>query len=687
MFLPRSRFAAAMTVCALALASLPGRGGEAVQGSPAGQAPAAATHPDESAFREAVTPFLEANCYGCHGYGGADGGVSLDTLGGATDEKPAPIDAILAERTTWVAVWRNLRGHTMPPASEVRPEAAEQQRVQDWIARAVFRLDPANPDPGKPVLRRLNRHEYRQTVNDLLGIDYDTHEAFPPDDTGYGFDTVGEALAVSPLLVEKTHEAADEIASQVVARELGGGEPRRFVLAGALPDRPAERREAIAAALGKFAARAFRRPVEEETLAALVEIATGDGLEAPPGPGLERALAAILSSPRFLFRDEGPAAEATSVAGATSAPLESFALASRLSYFLWSTFPDERLTQLAASGELAAQFDTEVDRMVADGRSVRFVESFVGQWLATREVPAMNIDAYAVLGEAHGDPYERFNGEVRDGMKRETEALFAHVLAEDLAPTELLTARYTFLTPALAEFYGVGHRIPEGTGQWDVVRVELPPESHRRGVLTHGSFLVATSNPTRTSPVKRGLFVLDNVLGVPPPPPPPDVPDLESAKSATGDGATARQLMEAHRADPLCASCHARMDPIGLALEGYNAVGLFRADEGGKPIDTSGRLVTGEEFHSADELAEVLATSRRSDFLRCLTEKLLVYAVGRGVEYYDAPTVDAIVASMERDGGGLRRLLREVVASPAFQRVRLVEAEPQDAAPDQQEGT
>jgi hypothetical protein len=170
--------------------------------------------------------------------------------------------------------------------------------------------------------------------------------------------------------------------------------------------------------------------------------------------------------------------------------------------------------------------------------------------------------------------------------------------------------------------------------------------------------------------VKRGLFVLDNLLGSPPPPPPPGVPELEAAKAAAGDTATARQLMEAHRANPVCASCHERMDPLGLALEGFNAVGLHRTDDRGAPIDTAGRLATGEEFSSAEELAEALATSRRQDFLRCLTEKLMTYAVGRGVEYYDTPTIDAIVERAEREQLGLRSLVQQVVASAAFVRVR-----------------
>jgi hypothetical protein len=632
------------------------------------------------AYRDTVTPFLEAHCYACHGHGGEDGGVALDTVGGATGEKPAPLDAVIAERKTWIAVWKNLRAHTMPPASEERPDANEQRVVSDWIERAVLRLDAQRPDPGRPVLRRLNRDEYRYTVFDLLGIEYDTHEEFPPDDTGYGFDTVGEALATSPLLVEKTQESAEHIAHRAVSAEMASGKPGPLLLDGPLPDDPAERRAAVEQSLRRFASRAFRRPVDDETLAAIVELAAlADASTAEEATrALERGVAAVLASPRFLFRFE-QAPEAP-IDNEFSAPVDPYALATRLSYFLWSSLPDQRLLDLAASGELPAKLDEEVDRMLGDWRSHRFVESFVGQWLAVRDVQTIHIEPWAILGNKDGDPHDRFSWEVRDGMKRETESLFRHVLAEDLPPIELLTARYTFVTPKLAKFYGLEVEFPEGTKDWDVVRVDLPPESHRRGVLTHGSLLVVTSNPTRTSPVKRGLFVLDNLLGTPPPPAPPNVPQLEAAKQSLGEGATARQLMEAHRADPLCASCHQRMDPIGLTLENFNAVGLYRDAEGGKPIDSAGRLVTGEEFSSADRLAEVLATARREDFLRCLTEKLMTYAVGRGVEYYDAPAIDSIVAGLG-DSGGLRRLVCAVVASAPFQRVRLPQPDATSSEP------
>jgi hypothetical protein len=245
-------------------------------------------------------------------------------------------------------------------------------------------------------------------------------------------------------------------------------------------------------------------------------------------------------------------------------------------------------------------------------------------------------------------------------MRAETELFFEHILRQDRPVTELLVSDYTFLNQALAEFYGV----PGVTGP-EMQKVALPAGSHRGGILTHGSMLLVTSNPTRTSPVKRGLFVLENLLGTPPPPPPVNVPPLEAA----GDGKkpmTVREMMQVHREDPLCHSCHARMDPVGLALERYNAIGQYRETELGQPIEVAGNLITGEAFSSVEELAQLLATERRADFYRCLSEKLFICALGRGPEYFDRPLIRDLANSLERNDGRLRPLIRTLIESPAF---------------------
>jgi hypothetical protein len=254
---------------------------------------------------------------------------------------------------------------------------------------------------------------------------------------------------------------------------------------------------------------------------------------------------------------------------------------------------------------------------------------------------------------------------VRAAMKEETEALFSHVLREKLPLVELLTAKYTFLNEKLAGYYGV-----PGVQGAQIRRVDLPEGSPRLGgILTQGSTLLVTSNPTRTSPVKRGLFILDNILGSPPPPPPANVPQLEAVKKR-GSKMTMREAMELHRKEPLCASCHARMDPLGLALENFTAAGSYREKDGDKPVDTAGKLITGEVFSTPADLSRIIAEARREDFYRCVAEKLLTYALGRGLEYYDTVTVAGIVEQFKREQGTLRALIDAVVESAPFQKRR-----------------
>jgi hypothetical protein len=251
-------------------------------------------------------------------------------------------------------------------------------------------------------------------------------------------------------------------------------------------------------------------------------------------------------------------------------------------------------------------------------------------------------------------------------MRQETQMFFNHVFHENRSVLEFLDSDYTFLNERLAQHYD----IPDVKGP-DMRRVTLPKDSPRGGVLTHAAVLMVTSNPTRTSPVKRGLFVLDNILGTPAPPPPPDVPQLEEAiKEFKGKEPTVRQLLEIHRSKPLCNACHSRMDPLGLGLENFNALGMWRDKENGQPIDAAGKLLTGETFDGLSGLKKILIQDRRRDFYRCLTEKLLIYAVGRGLEYYDVATVDIIAERLEQEEGRFDALLMGVVESVPFQKRR-----------------
>jgi hypothetical protein len=372
--------------------------------------------------------------------------------------------------------------------------------------------------------------------------------------------------------------------------------------------------------------------------------------------------------------------------------------------------PDEELTRLADEGRLRRNLPAQLERMLADKRSKEFVRNFTGQWLRARDIDNVQIDDRAVLRRERGaDPemerqrrryheledkgeeqlnkeereefanlkatfFKRFGRSLRPGltselrasMREETEDVFNYVLQEDRSLLELIDSDYTFLNERLAHQYG----ITNVTGN-NMRRVMLPPGSPRGGVLTEGTVLVATSNPTRTSPVKRGLFVLDSILGTPPPPPPANIPPLEdAAKAVAGHDPTLRETLAAHRANPLCASCHNRMDPLGLAMENFNALGLWRTNEFKQPIDAAGTLLTGEKFADFTELKHILAQKHAEDFYRTLTEKMLTYVLGRGLDYYDVETVDQIVSRIEKSNGRPSALLSGIVESAPFQKCR-----------------
>jgi hypothetical protein len=810
-----------------------------------GQAPAAfAAEAVAEQFAQRVEPILVEYCYGCHGEGMKKGGIQLEGLGANA--------ARLHDEKLWWAVLRNTRSGFMPPAGKPRPSYDEQRTLEEWIKYSAFGINPTDPDPGRVTVRRLNRVEYRNTIRDLLGVEYDTTAEFPPDDTGHGFDNIGDVLTLSPLLLEKYLTAATTIISQAVptvsrvvaqrvidgkkfrkavtdpewagqlalsyyepatvsttvgvdydgryrlilelnanekfvdgvndynrcrmlfrdeAQELARrdfgrqngktyrlefdrdwkagphtlsvevqpltlGEKRVRSLSlnlvaavirgpmderywvkppgyerffpGRIPDDPSRRRAYAREILGRFAERAFRRPVDEVTkdrLAALAETVAarkGQTFES----GVAQAMTAALTSPRFLFREES----AEPGAAGPYPPIDEYALASRLSYFLWSSMPDAELFRLAGSNDLRKSLRAQVDRMLADPRSAEFVRNFVGQWLQARDIDSVLINARAVitrdeppdpeaerlrsrfralirkppeeltaaekkeLQDARGSFVRSFRryrdfeltGELRRAMRRETEMHFEHVVRGDHSLLQLLDSNYTFLNERLAKHYG----IPGVQGD-QMRKVELPAGSPRGGVLTQGTVLAVTSNPSRTSPVKRGLYILDNILGSPPPPPPPNIPPLEeSAKAKEGRTPTLRESMILHRSQPSCAACHARMDPLGLALENFNALGRWRDKERDGPVDASGKLITGEPFQDVRELKRILVERHRRDFYRCLTEKLLTYALGRGLDPRDVQTVDTIVSRIEKEDGRASALIAGVIESPPFQNRR-----------------
>jgi mono/diheme cytochrome c family protein len=402
----------------------------------------------------------------------------------------------------------------------------------------------------------------------------------------------------------------------------------------------------------KFANVAYRRPATDEEVTKLVKLAMTekDSGTYARERGIKLAFTAIISSPSFLFRGE---AQPNPDNPAGNHLIDEYALASRLSYFLWSSQPDGELLQLAKDGKLRENLAPQVKRMLGDWKAKALTENFAGQWLQLK-----NLD----LVFPNERRFKGFDGAIKYDMKRETEALFSHIVKEDKSVLEFLSADYTFLTERLAKYYDI-----EGVKGNDELQLVSLKGQRRGGVLTHGSILTLTSNPTRTSPVKRGKWVLENLLGTPPPEAPPNVPALEEPKRGEKRETTLRESLEQHRSDPNCASCHALMDPIGFALENFDGTGKWREKDGDDAIDSSGELVSGETFANSEELRQILLTNKGDDFVRCLADRLLTYALGRGLEFYDRCALKEITQEAKSGDYRFSVLVMAVVESVPFQ--------------------
>ena len=489
---------------------------------------------------------------------------------------------------------------------------------------------------GADVMHRLNQSEYRNTTRDLLGTQLDPAANFPADDVSLGFDNIAQVLSVSPLLFELYEQAAQELAAEALNTGI------RDSIVFCDPSSASCRSDVFR----ELASRAWRRPASEEEVARLqalfdVALDEGDGVE----EGLELAIRGILLSPHFIYRpelDDDPSS-------AEPQPLNDYELASRLSYFLWSSMPDQALFEAAANASLRSDSElrAQVDRMLNDPKSQALVDNFAGQWLRIRSL------------DDHVPDYARFpdwDGGLRDAMRQEAKLFFAEFLRGNASMDELLLTDFTFLNDRLAEHY----RLPFDLGT-QLERVDLDAGDPRFGLLTLGSLLTVTSTPIRTSPVKRGVWILEQLLCSEPPPPPPGVEGLPEGDMSSG---SLRDRLELHRADPTCASCHNLMDPLGLGLEHYDAIGRFRTEDDGFPVDASGQLIDGQTFTNAREMAALIQQDER--FGHCLVEKLFTYALGRPVASTERPFIDAIAEQSAERGSELPELIKLIATSEPF---------------------
>lgn len=791
-----------------------------------------------TSFEKTVLPFFTENCVYCHNAKKQSGGLNLEGFNTA--------DTLNSKRDSWDHILQKIQSGEMPPKGAPKPDPAEVKKVIGFLESEFARLDKLlKPDPGRVTARRLNRAEYNNTVRDLLGVDLRPADAFPQDDSGYGFDNIGDVLSLSPVLMEKYLTAAENVArtaiygvpalkpSVVELRSQGrriepkftplsdydatglslpnalhvthrfpveaeytfrlflngarppGSEGVKFALwvdgkqvqvrdldpeggaafdenkqvfdsftldfrakvpagehwiaasllnmydglppsfAGPNPSKKPEpkppefkerpdlspeinkRRRAqfetklkekvpvntvrvgrvdiggpynqvLGASLeskkkiftcghleGKhlsgcatkiltnFAHRAYRRPVaasEIEPLVNLVAMAQqkGDSFE----EGICVAIQAVLVSPHFLFRLEQDRPAGTASGEIASYRINQHELASRLSYFLWSSLPDDELLRAADQGMLRKPLvlKAQIQRMLKDEKAKALVENFGGQWLELRKLESQKPDR---------ERFPEFDDYLRMSIRRETELFFESIVREDKSILDFIDGKYSYLNERLAELY----KIPGVKGP-EFRKVSLANNPQRGGIITQASVLTVSSYTTRTSPVLRGKWILENILNAPPPPPPPDVPNLDESK--IGSSLTLRQQLEEHRKNVTCASCHARLDPLGFGLEKFNAIGEWRTMDGKFPIDDSGVLPDGRKFNGPEELRAILRADRNA-FAQCLTEKLLTYGLGRGLERYDKPTVKKIAANVAANEYRFSSLVLEVVNSLPFQ--------------------
>lgn len=497
-------------------------------------------------------------------------------------------------------------------------------------------------DPGRVTLRRLNRLEYNNTVRDLLGDDTRPADEFPRDDvSGDGFDNDGDVLALSPLLLEKYDAAARGLSEAALAE---GSEARRRFLGCDPAVVGAE--ECARSFFREFGLRAYRRPLDADEVERLVAVVTLTlDEEGTYEEGIGLAIRAMLMSPSFLFRVELHD-------GAGVRELDGYELASRLSYFLWASMPDDELLALAGSGDLVSErvLRQQVDRMFEDPRAEGFYESFAGQWLGVRELEHVSPDPAV---------FDGWDPELARSMERESLAFVRAVVEEGGSVSTLLDADFTFVDERLARHYG----LPGVTGD-ELRRVPLS-DGQRGGVLRLGSVLTVTSHPDTTSPVRRGKWILDQILCEPPPDPPPDV-DAFFGNGPAGE--STRDRLARHREDPACAVCHDVIDPLGLAFENYDGIGRWRTEDNGAAIDASGELPGGRGFDGAEELAGILERDERA--ATCVTRKLVTFALGRGLDDADRCYVEDILAAAAASGEvSLRELIVQIVTNDVFRTV------------------
>lgn len=599
-------------------------------------------------FDRDILTFFESHCLECHAEESQEGELDLKSTLAA--------HPLVRNRELWLKVSQYVEMGAMPPSESEQPSSEERATLVAWVDHMLSTFDYETvKSPGFEPARRLSHHEYDATIRDLLGLDLRPAEKFPNDSSGTsGFDNSANTLFLQPLLLERYFAAAEEVLSAAMAGPTIAS-PVLAELVGLMPAGdvdPTNERDRAAAVFEKFLLHAFRRPPTEDELTRVVDNylqqrESGSTVTS----ALQTTLSVVLVSPHFLMRVESSASEA-------EYRISDWDLASRLSYFIWASMPDERLFTLAQQGRLSDPdvLAAEVDRLLDDPRADTLGTIFAAQWLGFQHIGTR------VRLNPTDNPW--CTETLMQAMRGESSMFFNSLVRENQPLARLIDADYTYLNEELARHYRI--RFVHGD---ELRRVELKNDE-RGGIFGQASLLAITSFPDRTSPVVRGKWILADVLGTPPPPPPPNVGTLEQVVEE-GEVLTLREELERHRNLSECAICHDQIDPLGLSLEHYDNFGRWRRSTEAGRIDARGQLPNGTQFDDLSGLRRVVLEQRMDDLARQITSKMLAYALGRQIEYYDESAIREILQQFDQHDHRLRSLIHAIVNSYPFQYKRI----------------
>lgn len=594
-------------------------------------------------FKDRVTPFIKSYCLPCHqNRRPTRGGVNFSPA------LNAPGHAAFTEH--WKRADARVKAHDMPPKSAPQPSEDDRRMFGDWLAKLKYL---SHKDPGPFVIRRLTKTEYGNTLRDLFGVDPSIAEGLPNEVSGQGY-----LNSLSSLQLEQYLVIADKVVRHMTAQPSARQAQLEKKLFGPSVSPGQDPRKAAREAARSLARKAYRRPpadAELDVLVAAYDLGRRNNL--PHTQSLHLMLKAALVSPQFLFIT--PAGEARSSDGIV--PLDDYQLASRVSYLLWATMPDDQLLSLADAGTLhqPAVLQAQVKRLLDDRHSRALFDGFGAQWLSVGGLQQQVFDPTL---------FPQMTPSMRQAMYDEVRLFFESIVKDNEKVIRFVDADFTYLNGTVAAVYGLEKKL-----KGPAMRKVRLSDGNRGGVLGMPGILAATSFPNRTSPVKRGVWVLEQVLGEHVPAAPPDVPALDKQDQATVANLTVRQRTELHRTNPVCANCHQILDPIGFGLEKFDAIGRWRdRDHNGQTIDTTGELPGGKRFSGPADLKAILS-GRDRDVARSLVEKLLAYALGRKLEGYDEIVVDDMMEALAGDGYRMRALINGVITSYPFTHRRIEE--------------